>query len=152
MRRATLSAMVIAAALFFFGAILHAGFGVGPLHEPQIIPAAIVETICGLALLFAVKLLLVRRCWTAAIIANVIALAEVVLEIVVRTALAGPHTASNHARPYFPDGYVYTIGDDLYHGSVLAFLTIGLLILSFKRSAILTNEQQSEREATNPTL
>ena len=42
--------MISNAALFFFGAIQHSGTAIGRFHEPRIIPAAIVETICGLFL------------------------------------------------------------------------------------------------------
>jgi hypothetical protein len=38
------------AALFFFGAVPHAGITLGRFQEPQIIPAAIVEAICRVAL------------------------------------------------------------------------------------------------------
>ena len=43
--------MVANAGLFLFGAVQHADVSVGPFHEPLIIPAAIVETLCGLCLL-----------------------------------------------------------------------------------------------------
>jgi hypothetical protein len=42
--------MLSNAILFFFGAIQHAGVSLGHFHEPRIIPAAIVETICGMFL------------------------------------------------------------------------------------------------------
>ena len=42
--------MVSNAALFFFGAVQHLGIAIGRFHEPRIIPAAIVETICGISL------------------------------------------------------------------------------------------------------
>jgi hypothetical protein len=32
------------AALFFFGAVQHAGVAIGPFREPRILPATIVET------------------------------------------------------------------------------------------------------------
>src|SRR5580765_7057091 len=106
MRLATLPVMGVTAALFFFAAIQHAGIGFGPFHEPQIIPVAIVETMCGLALLSALSALL-RHCgWLGAIIANLVALSEAVLEMVIKT-LAGPHTASGQARSFFRAGYVY---------------------------------------------
>ncbi|MGA8345520.1 MAG: hypothetical protein WB781_26560 [Candidatus Sulfotelmatobacter sp.] len=38
------------ASVFLFGAVQHAGVALGPFHEPRILPAAIVETICGLLL------------------------------------------------------------------------------------------------------
>ena len=39
------------AAIFVFGGLLHAGLAIGPLHEPLIVPASIVETLCPLALI-----------------------------------------------------------------------------------------------------
>ena len=134
MRQAALSAMILAVALLFFGATLQAGVGIGSLREPQIIPLAILEMTCGLLLLFAVRVLLVRRGWKIALVANAIAFTGIVVEIVVRMTLAGPHTASNHSRLFFPDGYVYTVSDDFYHASVLGLITISFLILAIKRS------------------
>jgi hypothetical protein len=131
--------MVLGCALLFFGAIQHAGVGIGPLREPKIIPA-IAEIICGLALLLSAIALLLRLSWKAAMVACVIALTEVVLEIVASAILAGPQTASNHSRLYFPDGYVYTMGDDRYHGSVLVLMMTSLLILIIKKSALLSND------------
>lgn len=40
------------AAVFFFGALLHLGIVVGPFRQPHIIPATIVEIVCGLALVW----------------------------------------------------------------------------------------------------
>ena len=132
--------MVLGCALLFFGAVLHAGVGIGPFREPKIIPAFIAEIICGLALLLSAIILLLRRGWTAAMVASVIALTEAILEIFASTILAGAQTASDHSRLYFPDGYVYTMGDDLYHGSVLVLMMTSLLILTIKKSAILSND------------
>ncbi len=42
--------MISNAALFFFGAVQHLGIAIGRFHEPRIIPAAVVETICGISL------------------------------------------------------------------------------------------------------
>ena len=39
--------MTLNTALFFFAALLNNGVAVGRLHEPQIIPATVVEVICG---------------------------------------------------------------------------------------------------------
>ena len=44
--------MIANAAIFFFGGVQHAGITVGRFHEPLIIPAAIVEAVCGLCLLW----------------------------------------------------------------------------------------------------
>ena len=138
MRPAALSAMLLVAALLFFGATLQTGVGIGPLREPQVIPFAILEMTCGIVLLFAVRVLLVRRGWKIALVANAIASIGIVAEIVMRMTLAGPQTASNHSRLFFPDGYVFTVGDDFYHASVLGLISISLLILAIKRSTLLT--------------
>jgi hypothetical protein len=39
------------AALFVFGGFKHAGVAIGPLREPVIIPATIVELLCAVALI-----------------------------------------------------------------------------------------------------
>jgi hypothetical protein len=44
--------MSLNAALFLFGAVQHAGIPLGSFREPKIVPAAVVETICGLFLLW----------------------------------------------------------------------------------------------------
>jgi hypothetical protein len=42
--------MLADAALFVFGALQHAGVAIGPLHEPVIVPASVVEVLCASAL------------------------------------------------------------------------------------------------------
>lgn len=44
--------MIANAALFFFGAMQDAALSLGRIHEPKIIAGAIVETICGVFLLY----------------------------------------------------------------------------------------------------
>lgn len=39
--------MAMNAGLFFYCAVLHAGVAIGPFHEPRIVPATIVEALCG---------------------------------------------------------------------------------------------------------
>jgi hypothetical protein len=129
--------MLLAAALLFFGATLQAGVGIGSLREPQVIPLAILEMICGLALLFSVWVLFGRHGWKIALVANAIAFIGIVVEIVIRAILAGPHTAPNHSRLFFPNGYVYTVGDDFYHASVLGLIVVSFLILAIKKSTLL---------------
>lgn len=46
--------MISNAALFFFGALQHAGIAIGRFHEPRIVPATIVESLCGLSLVWGV--------------------------------------------------------------------------------------------------
>jgi hypothetical protein len=112
--------MIANAALFFFGSVQHAGVAVGRFHEPLIIPAAIVETLCGLCLLWGVVALFRgwRMRWRLALIANVVALGGVLLGIVALAIGAGPRTASN----------------DLYHRVMLILIVTVILILLFGRS------------------
>lgn len=69
------------AALFFFGAMQHAGISLGRFHEPKIIPAAIVESICGVFLLWGSIAIAghLSAGWTVALIGNLVALAGVLL-------------------------------------------------------------------------
>jgi hypothetical protein len=117
--------MIANAALFFFGGVQHAGFAIGRLHEPLIIPAAIVESLCGLALLWGAFALFrnSKTRWRVALITNLFALAGVLLGIAALAAGAGPRTASN----------------DLYHRMMLILIATSLLILFFARSALQRN-------------
>ena len=91
----------IYAATFFFGALLHLGFriplGSAVLAEPTILPASIVESLCGLALLFSAFAVLTRArfAWTAALAANAFALGGVLLGVVALAAGGGPSTDLN---------------------------------------------------------
>jgi hypothetical protein len=126
MIRTTLSVLMISnAALFLFGAVQHAGIPIGRFHEPRIIPAAIVETICGLFLLWGSIALLrqVAGHWNFALIGNLVALAGVLLGMAALAAGRGPRTASN----------------DLYHHIMLVLIGASLLILFLARSALLRN-------------
>ena len=107
-------------ALFFFGAVQHAGIAVGSFHEPLIIPAAIVETLCGLCLLWGAAALFRNSTtrWRTAVIMNLVALGGVLLGIAALAAGAGPRTASN----------------DLYHRIMLLLIGASLLILFLGRS------------------
>lgn len=119
----TLAAMIMIAnaALFTFGAVQHVGITLGAFHEPRIIPAAIVETICSLALLAGAGMLLAhaRAGWTAALTGNLVSLTGVIIGIVALNLGAGPRTASN----------------DLYHRIMLLLIAITLVILFAARTA-----------------
>jgi hypothetical protein len=109
--------LVIAAnsVLFFSGAVQHAGVALGRFHEPRIIPAAIVEANCGVALAWGATAL-VRKGWPgrrAAVIANLIALFGVVIGLVALALGAGPRTATN----------------DLYHKIMLVLIAAALLLI-----------------------
>jgi len=101
--------------VFFFGAVQHAGVTVGPFHEPVIIPATIVEGVCGIALLGGVVALSRNSAarWRMAVIANFVALGGVVLGMVALALGAGPRTTTN----------------DLYHRIMLVLIAASLLVL-----------------------
>jgi hypothetical protein len=114
--------MIANAALFFFGALQHAGVRIGNFHEPNIMPAAIVESICGLSLLWGATAVFGHSpvAWRTALIANLVPLGGVLLGMAALAAGSGPRTASN----------------DLYHHIMLALIGASLLILFFARSAL----------------
>jgi len=114
--------MIANAALFFFGAVQHAGVPVGRFHEPAIIPAAIVESLCGLCLLWGTIALFRswKRRWGIALTANLVALGGVLLGIAALALGAGPRTASN----------------DLYHRMMLILIIAAVLLLFFGRSRL----------------
>jgi hypothetical protein len=112
------------AAIFVFGALLHAGLAIGPLHEPLIVPASIVETLCALALICGAGAVLAGwpKARRAALIGNLVAISGVATGIVALSLGAGPRTASN----------------DLYHGIMLALglAAIGTLLTPAGRTAL----------------
>ena len=91
----------IYAATFFCGAMLHTGvqipLGFAVLAEPTIIPATIVEGLCGLALAVAAFAVFTywRAAWTAAFAAHAFALGGVLLGITALAIGAGPSTELN---------------------------------------------------------
>jgi hypothetical protein len=112
--------MISNAALFFFLAIQHAGIAIGRFQEPRIIPATIVETICGLCLAWGAVALFGHSAvpWRLALIGNVLALAGVLLGMAALAAGRGPRTASN----------------DMYHRIMLALIGVALLVLCFSQN------------------
>jgi len=115
------------AALFVFGALHHAGVRIGPLHEPVIVPASIVEIICALALVWGAVAVLRQspKAWRAALLGNLVAILGVAIGMVSLAVGAGPRTASN----------------DLYHRIMLALAAASLLVLIVPagRAALLRN-------------
>jgi hypothetical protein len=89
------------AATFFFGALLHLGvkipLGFAVVEELVILPATIVEGLCGTALAIAAFTVLARRngAWTVATAAHAFALGGVLLGIVALAVGAGPSTELN---------------------------------------------------------
>jgi hypothetical protein len=113
--------MISNAALFFFGALQHAGIAIGRFHEPRIVSATIVESLCGFSLLWGAGVVFGHSPveWRTALIANIVPLGGVLLGMAALAAGRGPRTASN----------------DLYHHIMLALIGASLLILFFARSA-----------------
>jgi len=113
--------MTLNTALFLFAALLHAGVALGRLHEPQIIPATIVEVICGTFLARGALAVLNHWAseWRVALIANLVALGGVVLGMVSLAAGKGPRTASN----------------DLYHRLMLILIAASVVILFLIRNS-----------------
>jgi len=114
--------MIANAGIFFFGGVQHAGITVGRFREPLIIPAAIVESICGLCLLWGAVALFrgSRRRWVIALITNLVALGGVLLGMAALAIGAGPRTASN----------------DLYHRMMLILIAAVTLILFLGRARL----------------
>ena len=114
--------MISNAALFFFGALQHAGIAIGRFHEPRIFPATIVESLCGLSLIWGTAAVFFHShvAWRTAMIANMIPFGGVLLGMAALAAGRGPRTASN----------------DLYHQIMLVLIGASLLILFFARSAL----------------
>src|SRR5579864_5387165 len=71
--------MISNAALFFFGALQHAGIAIGRFHEPRIVSATIVESLCGFSLLWGAGVVFGHSPveWRTALIANIVPLGGV---------------------------------------------------------------------------
>lgn len=117
---AVLRALVVAeAAAFLVAALLHLGVRIplGPvvLAEPVIVPAVVVEGLCGLFLGASASALLTRQTWAwgAAVAAHLFAACGVLLGMWALAAGRGPRTELN----------------DLYHRTILLVLLVGLALL-----------------------
>jgi hypothetical protein len=112
--------MGLNAALFVFGAIQHVGVEIGPFREPVIIPAAIVESVCALSLLWGLSALLrgTPAFGRAVLIGNLVACAGVLLGMIALAAGRGPRTVSN----------------DNLHRAMLTLIAFSLIALFIVRS------------------
>lgn len=132
----TLSALY--AVTFFVGALLHLGvrvpLGFAVLGEPRILPATIVESLCGLALLLGAFAVLTRvsLVWTAAFAAHAFALGGVLLGMAALAVGAGPSTDLN----------------TIYHSVMLVALVavLALLLTPTGRTAFTGTRRNSGRE------
>jgi hypothetical protein len=106
------------AVTFFLGALLHLGvripLGFVVLAEPQIIPATIVEGLCGLGLAVGAYAALTGRSWVWSAVtgAHAFALGGVLLGITALALGAGPSTELN----------------TIYHRVMLVALVVGLVV------------------------
>jgi hypothetical protein len=110
---------VLYAATFFLGALLHLGvripLGFAVLAEPRIIPATIVEGLCGLGLAVGGYAVLAGKswAWSAVTGAHAFALGGVLLGITALALGGGPSTELN----------------TIYHRVMLVALVAGLVLL-----------------------
>jgi len=109
--------MVVETITFLLAALLHVGiqFPLG-FSEPRIIPAVIVEGLCGVFLAVSAYGVFARKTWAwwVAIAAHIFALAGVLLGITALALGLGPSTETN----------------TIYHRVILAVLVIVLVGLS----------------------
>ena len=108
--------MVLEAITFLLAAMLHMGiqFPLG-FSEPQIIPATIVEGLCGIFLAVGAYAVFARKSWAwqGAVVAHVFAVAGVLLGITALALGAGPSTEVN----------------TVYHRTILVVLVVVLALL-----------------------
>ncbi len=103
---------VVYAVSFYLGAVLHAGIAIGPVTEPVVPPAVVVETVCGTALLAGAYGALAGRpwAWTGLQLGHAVALGGVLLGVVAITFAGGESTPLN----------------DWYHRIIATLLVLGL--------------------------
>jgi hypothetical protein len=126
----------VCAATFFFGALLHLGvsvpLGFAVVEEPVILPATIVEGLCGTALAVAAFAVFARLngAWAVATVAHAFSLGGVLLGITALAVGAGPSTDLNA----------------VYHRVMVVILVaaLALLLSPAGRNAL--------RRATSPTV
>lgn len=118
--RAVLTFVIIMEALtFFFFGFLHSGIrlslGFAVLHEPRVIGAIIVESLCGLLLTGSAFAVATRKSWSwrASVIAHAISIGGVLFGMAALALGAGPRTELN----------------DIYHRTILILLVVTLIYL-----------------------
>lgn len=117
--------VVVNGVTFLVFAASHAGtsvpLGLVTLAEPRIVPAMVVEGLCGLAFVLSAVALFTHRPWAApaTLAAHVFALAGVLLGMAALAAGRGPRTATN----------------DIYHRVMLVVLLVGITPASPSRGA-----------------
>jgi hypothetical protein len=125
----------VEAVSFLLGAVLHLGvripLGFAVLAEPRVGPAVIVEGLCALVLAGSAYAVLTHKSWAwpAAIGAQAVALAGVLLGMAAIAAGRGPHTVLN----------------DTYHRVMVILLVAGLGLLSTPVVRAALGRRDSER-------
>jgi hypothetical protein len=118
--------------LFFLWATLHLGLalplGAVTLSEPFSLPAAFVESLCGLALAIGAFALFTRKdwAWTALFNGHLFAFGGVMLGMFALALVPGPRSLSN----------------DIYHNFALIFLVTTLVLL--QRPAVRATLEREE--------
>ncbi len=111
--------IVVDAVTFFFFGFLHSGvrlpLGFAVLHEPRIIPAMVVESLCGLMLAGSALSIAAYKSWAweASVIAHIFSIGGVLLGMAALAAGRGSRTELN----------------DVYHRVILIALFIILICL-----------------------
>jgi hypothetical protein len=111
--------IILEALTFFFFGFLHSGvrlsLGFAVLQEPRIIPAMIVESLCGLLLSGSAFAVAARKSWswTACVLAHAFSIGGVLLGMAALALGAGPRTELN----------------DIYHRTILILLVFVLIYL-----------------------
>ncbi len=118
-RRILTFAIIMEALTFFFFGLLHSGvrlsLGFAVLHEPRIIPAIIVESLCGLLLAGSAFSVATHKSWSwqSSLVAHIFSIGGVLLGMAALALGAGPRTELN----------------DIYHRTILIILVVILIYL-----------------------
>lgn len=103
---------IVYALTFLIGAVLHTGLAMGPLSEPVIVPATVVETLCAVGLIVAAYGALTVKpwAWNGLLYAHAGALSGVLLGILAIALGGGEGTMLN----------------SWYHNTMATLLALGL--------------------------
>ncbi|MET8862378.1 hypothetical protein ABZW11_05410 [Nonomuraea sp. NPDC004580] len=115
LRRVLAASSAVYALVFLTFALAHAGVAIGPLREPVIVPAVVVETLCAVAAAIGAYGAAARRAWAwdGLLYGHAAALGGVLLGIAATTLSPGGGT---------------TVVLLWYHGVMAAALTAGLAV------------------------
>ena len=119
--------MVVVACTFVVFALLHLGIHVTGIAEPRILPATIVEFVCGLCMALAAVATFAgaARAWHVGVTAHTISIAGVLLGILAQARGTGG-----------------TELNAVYHRTVLAVLIVSLALLLTRPGRVALNKSQ----------